>query len=249
MAEKLEARRGHGNGHTDIFIAFSDPELPGPDILSPKNLAQACGGLRKLAQAWRSSQQVESFLDFLDRFGPDDIGAGFLGEQFGFVDGFVVAETFAVKLGGGEAGDGSDERNDVSRIVLEGPVEGVGPEFTYGLMDVASDHLVDDLVDGEPFVLSDEVLGELPLVSPLRKGFLFLKPVLVTSELPIGDVLLFKVGAVITQGVDDLGVGETILEHHIDSVTDGLGFAGDFARASAVGFGLGRDLCGRVNFG
>jgi hypothetical protein len=74
------------------------------------------------------------------------------------------------------------------------------------------------------------------------KAFLVQEPVLVATLVPVGDVARGNGVAELSQGGDDLFVGDTVFEHVVDEVPVGFGEGGDFAVTTTSrvrsGFGL-----------
>ncbi len=83
--------------------------------------------------------------------------------------------------------------------------------------------------------LAGEFGGRLSLQNSAIIDGLSFEVILITAEAPIAQIVLVEVLSCGSEALDDLLVGEAVVDQAIDLVAQGCGEAGDFAVAAALG--------------
>ena len=79
-----------------------------------------------------------------------------------------------------------------------------------------------------------DIGGEIESGAHFAEPSLFFDPVLVTAGVPAGEVVLVQGAAVPAELLEDAAIGEAVVEHNVDGVTDVFGESGDFAVSAVV---------------
>ncbi len=178
---------------------------------------------------------AEDGVHFAEEFvfiGGVGLGGGFL-SGFGF--GAGVAVLLELEDGAAEAGKGVGKPDVGVGVGITG---GRGPgEVTEEFANAGGGDLEAGFGELDRVAAVQGVGESFPADAHFLEPGLVLEPVLVAGTPPIRDVVggdALGFGAKVLQ---DLAIGNAVIEHLVESLADGPREPGDFAAATAVGFG------------
>ncbi len=199
-------------------------------------------------------RRVGFVIGFAEFFGAVNVAGGF--ESFVEVAFEALGIVFVAEFASGIVAIFLEEMevaSDAAKIGDgAGKFFGIGSELLFGFRleeefaELGGSKLETDF--GEMCGVSGaDIIGEVILAETFGDdAFLFKAPIVVAAaSFPVGDVAFGGADAVFGEGIDNLSVGNVVLEHEVDHVAKGFGEAGDFAVATEFAGGSGRMLDGR----
>lgn len=147
----------------------------------------------------------------------------------GIALGILGQIALALEAAVGEAGEGVEHAEVVKRIGGEGFAQGIGAGIGDDFADLCGGKLLGGLEAVDWVRAGQEIKGMFLPKAALIAEALLAQVVLVAACVPASDMVLVEVFAVFAEVLDDLVVGEAVIEHFVDLAAEVFGEAGDSA--------------------
>ena len=148
-----------------------------------------------------------------------------LGLAFGDIDAVRLALDAALA----EFGKGTEEADEIQRIVLQLLLQNGWVEVSEKQTKLAGNHLEVSFVDFTRVLLPQDIESELFFGATKGSSLLVFEPLLIAAFFPAGQMVGLQAFAGIAEFLDDDGVGDTIVNHQVDLFPELRGKTTDFA--------------------